>query len=114
MYRSAAFWIPPPRLGSMTEIQRRQAADIVIIIHFLFFSFSFFSFFLFLVFLFLTPHLQLVSTPPRPPPSLFPVAPDHSPSQVRSPSPPDSHLHSKPTPSLSPSMHPHLRELEPS
>src|SRR5258708_40215978 len=77
MYCSAAFWIPPPRLGSTTEIWRNQAADIVIIIHFLFFSFSFFSFFLFLaflflVFLFLTPRPQLVSTPPQPPPSLLP------------------------------------------
>ncbi len=70
MYHSAAFQIPPPRLGSMTGIQRRQVADIVVIIHFCFFSFSFFSFFLFLVFLFFTPHLQLISTPPRPPPNL--------------------------------------------
>src|SRR5260221_13802474 len=45
MYHSAAFWIPPPRLGSMTEIRRNQAADIVIIIHFLFFL----LFFLFLL-----------------------------------------------------------------
>src|SRR5258708_39972518 len=45
MYHSAAFRIPPPRLGSMTEIWRNQAADIVIIIHFLFFL----LFFLFLL-----------------------------------------------------------------
>src|SRR5260221_6578423 len=45
MYHSAAFWIPPPRLGSTTEIPRNQAADIVIIIHFLFFL----LFFLFLL-----------------------------------------------------------------
>src|SRR5258708_9349881 len=31
---SAAFQIPPPRLRSATGIQRRQAADIVVIIHF--------------------------------------------------------------------------------
>src|SRR5258708_11003689 len=34
MYRSAAFQILPLRLGSMTGIWRRQAADIVVIIHF--------------------------------------------------------------------------------
>src|SRR5258708_28349585 len=45
MYRSAAFRILPPRLSSTTEIWRNQAADIVIIIHFLFFL----LFFLFLL-----------------------------------------------------------------
>src|SRR5258708_22890077 len=45
MYCSAAFRILPPRLGSTTEIRRNQAADIVIIIHFLFFL----LFFLFLL-----------------------------------------------------------------
>src|SRR5258708_7154725 len=45
MYHSAVFQIPPPRLGSTTEIRRNQAADIVIIIHFLFFL----LFFLFLL-----------------------------------------------------------------
>src|SRR5260221_10770313 len=58
MYRSAAFWIPPPRLGSTTEIWRNQAADIVIIIHFLFFL----LFFLFLL------SLSCLSFP-HPPPS---------------------------------------------
>src|SRR5258708_25271383 len=58
MYRSAAFRILPPRLSSTTEIWRNQAADIVIIIHFLFFL----LFFLFLL------SLSCLSFP-HPPPS---------------------------------------------
>src|SRR5258708_37798883 len=40
MDHSSTFWILPLRLGSMTGIWRRQATDIVVIVHFpLFFLF---------------------------------------------------------------------------
>src|SRR6266436_3899140 len=55
MYHSAAFWIPPPRLCSMTGIWRRQAADIVVIIHF---------FLLFFLFLLSLSHLSFLHPPP--------------------------------------------------
>src|SRR5258708_17659935 len=111
MYRSAAFRIPPPRLRSMTGIWRRQAADIVVIIHFSPFlsfpSFSFSSFF--------SSPPTLNSSPLHPDhhPHSRPVAPDHSPSEARSRRPADSHLRSKPTPSPPPSAHLCQQELEP-
>src|SRR5258708_39955291 len=103
MYHSAAFQIPPPRLGSMTGIWRRQAADIVVIFCFSpslsFPSFSFLSFF--------SSPPTFNSSPLHPDhhPHSCLVAPDHSPSEVRSHCPTDSHLRSKPTPSLPPSTH---------
>src|SRR5258706_3095504 len=65
MYRSAAFRILPPRLSSTTEIWRNQAADIVIIIHFLFFL----LFFLFLL------SLSCLSFPHPPPSTRLPSTP---------------------------------------
>src|SRR5258708_12092649 len=76
MYCSAAFRILPPRLGSTTEIRRNQAADIVIIIHFLFFL----LFFLFLLSLSCLSFSCLSF--PHPPPS--------------------TRLHPPPTPTLTP------------
>src|SRR5260370_13790047 len=111
MYCSAAFQIPPPRLGSMTGIRRRQAADIVVIIHFSPFlsfpSFSFSSFF--------SSPPTFNSSPLHPDhhPHSRLVTPDHSPSEARSCCPADSHLHLKPTPSPPPSAHLHQQELEP-
>src|SRR5258705_10241418 len=111
MYCSAAFRIPPPRLRSMTGIQRRQAADIVVIIHFSpFLSFPSFSF---LSFFSSPPTFNSSPLHPDHHPHSHPVAPDHSPSEARSHRPADSHLCSKPTPSLPPSMHLRQRELEP-
>src|SRR5260221_6164611 len=79
MDHSAAFWIPPLRLGSMTGIWRRQAADIVAIIHFSpflsFLSFSFFS---------SSPTLNSSPLHPDHHPHSHPVTPDHSPSEARS------------------------------
>src|SRR5258708_18439210 len=66
MYCSAAFQILPPRLRSMTGIQRRQVADIVAIIHFS--PFLSFPSFLSLLSLFLHPppstclHFTLTTT----------------------------------------------------
>src|SRR5258707_14002372 len=111
MYHSAAFRIPPLRLGSTTGIWRRQAADIVVIIHFSPFlsfpSFSSSSFF--------SSPPTFNSSPLHPDhhPHSRPVTPDHSPSEARSRHPTDSHLCLKPTPSLPPSMHLCQRELEP-
>src|SRR5258708_39402783 len=108
---SAAFQIPPPGLRSMTGIQRRQVADIVVIMHFS----PFLSFLSFLSFSFFSSSPTLNSSPLHPDhhPHSHPVAPDHSPSEARSCHPTDSHLHSKPTPSPPPSAHLHQRELEP-
>src|SRR5258708_25546076 len=92
MYHSAAFQIPPLRLRSTTGIQRRQVADIVVIIHFSpFLSFPSFS---------SPPTLNLSPLHPNHHPHSCPVASDHSTSEVRSCLPADSHLRSKPTPSL--------------
>src|SRR5258708_5885955 len=118
MYHSAAFQIPPPRLSSMTESRRNQAADIVIIIHFCFSPFLSFPSFSFLPFFFLSffsspPTLNSSPLHPDHHPHSHPVAPDHSPSEARSHRPTDSHLRSKPTPSPPPSAHLHQRELEP-
>src|SRR5258708_17677475 len=55
LHCSAAFQIPPPRLDSMTGIQRRQVADIVVIIHF---------FLLFFLFLLSLSHLSFLHPPP--------------------------------------------------
>src|SRR5258708_38475767 len=111
MYCSAAFWIPPPRLGSMTGIWRRQVADIVVIIHFSpFLSFPSFSF---LSFFSSPPTFNSSPLHPNHHPHSHPVTPDHSPSEARPHCPADSHLHSKPTPSLPPPMHLCQRELEP-
>src|SRR5258707_9752415 len=105
MDHSAAFRILPPRLRSMTGIWRRQAADIVVIIHFSpFLSFSFFS---------SSPTLNSSPLHPDHHPHSHPVTPDHSPSEARSCCPTDSHLHLKPTPSLPPSAHLCQQELEP-
>src|SRR6266436_6730133 len=114
MYRSAAFWIPPPRLSSMTGIWRRQVADIVVIIHFFVFSpFLSFPSFSFLSFFSSPPTFNSSPLHPDHHPHSRPVAPDHSPSEARSRRPADSHLHSKPTPSLPPSAHLCQQELEP-
>src|SRR5258708_6375139 len=94
------FWILPPRLGSMTEIWRRQVTDIVVIVHFLLF------------FLFFPLHHPppLTSLHPTPPHS-HPPTPDHSPSEARSCCPTDSCLCSRPT--LSPPLSTHLHQREP-
>src|SRR5258708_14109521 len=111
MYHSAAFQIQPPRLGSMTGIWRRQAADIAVIIHFSPFlsfpSFSFSSFF--------SSPPTFNSSPLHPDhhPDSHPLAPDHTPSEARSHHPTDSHLHSKPPPSLPPSLTPLQCKLDP-
>src|SRR5258708_12749611 len=111
MYHSAAFQIPPPRLSSMTEIRRNQAADIVIIIHFCFSPFLSFPSFSFLPFFFLSffsspPTLNSSPLHPDHHPHSHPVAPDHSPSEPSSLSPPDSPLSPNPTPSPPPPFHP--------
>jgi|SRR5260221_10395903 len=98
---SSTFWIPPPRLISMTGIWRRQATDIVVIVHFSpFLSFSF----------------PLCHPPPlaclHPHPHSCPHTPDHSPSEARSCCPTDSCPCSRPTLSLLLSMHLHQQEPE--
>src|SRR5260370_42447740 len=76
MYHSAAFQIPPPRLGSTTGIWRRQAADIVAIIHFS----PFLSFPSFLSLLSFSSPPTLNSSPlhPNHHPHSHPRTPDHS------------------------------------
>src|SRR5258708_3492893 len=89
---SSTFQILPLRLGSMTGIWRRQATDIVVIVHFLLF------------FLFFPLH--------HPPPLTHscPSTPDHSPSEVRSHCPADSRPCLRPTLSLPLSTHLHQQE----
>src|SRR5258708_23486489 len=103
MYHSAAFRILPLRLGSTTGIWRRQAADIVVIIHFSpFLSFPSFSF---LSFFSSPPTFNSSPLHPNHHPHSHPATPHHSPSESRSHYPADSHLCSKPTPSPPPSPH---------
>src|SRR5258708_36473076 len=94
---SSTSWIPPPRLRSMTGIWRGQVTDIVVIVHFLLFLLS------------LSPPSSstLNLSPPHPHPHSHPPTPDHSPSEVRSCCPTDSHPHSRPTLSLPLSTHLH-------
>src|SRR5258708_34405839 len=111
MYHSAAFQIPPPRLGSMTGIWRRQAADIVVI--FVFSPFLSFPSFSFLSFFSSPPTFNSSPLHPDHHPHSHLVAPDHRPSEARSRHPADSHLHSKPTPSPPPSTPLRHHELDP-
>src|SRR6266436_9281202 len=101
MDHSSTSQIPPLRLRSTTGIQRGQATDIVVIVHFLLF------------FLFLSPPSSstLNLSPPHPHPHSCPPTPDHSPSEARSHCPADSHLCSRPT--LSPPLSTHLHQQEP-
>src|SRR5258708_31084346 len=92
---SSTSWILPLRLVSTTGIQRRQATDIVVIVHFL----------LFFLFFFPLSSSTLNLSPHHPHPHSCPPTPDHSPSEVRSHHPTDSHLHSRPTLSLPLSVH---------